>query len=154
MNDSTRENLGSRLGFILLTAGCAIGLGNIWRFPFICGQYGGAIFVIMYLVFLLLIGVPLLTIELSIGRASRRSLARCYEVLEKPGSKWHLNKFWQIPGSYILTSFYGVITGWLLFYCIAFIMGYFEPGTTQEIAVEKFNGLCRYRLFSVSSSQV
>lgn len=138
---SQREQFSSRLGFLLIAAGCAIGLGNVWRFPYITGQYGGAIFVIMYLVFLLLIGVPLLTIELSIGRASRRSLARCYEVLEKPGSKWHLNKFWQIPGSYILTSFYGVITGWLLFYCIAFIMGYFEPGTTQEIAVEKFNSL-------------
>ena len=113
---SQREQFSSRLGFLLIAAGCAIGLGNVWRFPYITGQYGGAIFVIMYLV-------------------------RCYEVLEKPGTKWHLNKFWQIPGSYILTSFYGVITGWLLFYCIAFVMGYFEPGTTQEIAVEKFNGL-------------
>lgn len=138
---SQREQFSSRLGFLLITAGCAIGLGNVWRFPYITGQYGGAIFVIMYLVFLLLIGVPLLTVELSIGRASRRSIARSYEILEKPGSRWHLNKFWQIPGSYVLMSFYGVITGWLLYYCVRTATGFFPAGTTQEIAVTRFNEL-------------
>lgn len=138
---SQREQFSSRLGFLLITAGCAIGLGNVWRFPYITGQYGGAIFVIMYLVFLLLIGVPLLTVELSIGRASRRSIARAYEVLEQPGSRWHWNKFWQIPGSYVLMSFYGVITGWLLYYCIRTATGFFAEGTTQEVAVNRFNEL-------------
>lgn len=138
---SQREQFSSRLGFLLITAGCAIGLGNVWRFPYITGQYGGAIFVIMYLVFLLLIGVPLLTVELSIGRASRSSIARAYEILEKPGSRWHLNKFWQIPGSYILMSFYGVITGWLLYYFIRTATGFFPEGTTQEVAVTRFNEL-------------
>lgn len=138
---SQREQFSSRLGFLLITAGCAIGLGNVWRFPYITGQYGGAIFVIMYLVFLLLIGVPLLTVELSIGRASRSSIARAYEILEKPGSRWHLNKFWQIPGSYILMSFYGVITGWLLYYFVRTATGFFPAGTTQEVAVTRFNEL-------------
>lgn len=138
---SQREQFSSRLGFLLITAGCAIGLGNVWRFPYITGQYGGAIFVIMYLVFLLLIGVPLLTVELSIGRASRRSIARAYEILETPGSRWHWNKFWQIPGSYILMSFYGVITGWLLYYCVRTATGFFPAGTTQEIAVSRFSEL-------------
>lgn len=138
---SQREQFSSRLGFLLITAGCAIGLGNVWRFPYITGQYGGAIFVIMYLIFLLLIGVPLLTVELSIGRASRRSIARAYEILETPGSRWHWNKFWQIPGSYVLMSFYGVITGWLLYYCVRTATGFFPNGTTQEIAVARFGEL-------------
>lgn len=136
-----REQFSSRLGFLLIAAGCAIGLGNVWRFPYITGQYGGAIFVIMYLVFLLLLGVPLLTVELSIGRLSRRSMARAFEVLEQPKTKWHWNKFWIIPGSYILMSFYGVITGWLLYYCIRSMTGFFPAGTTTDIAVGKFTDL-------------
>lgn len=138
---SQREQFSSRLGFLLIAAGCAIGLGNVWRFPYITGQYGGAIFVIMYLVFLLLIGVPLLTIELSVGRASRRSIARSFEILEQPGSKWHWNKFWMIPGSYILMSFYGVISGWLLYYCLRTATGFFPAGTTQAQAITRFNEL-------------
>lgn len=138
---SQREQFSSRLGFLLIAAGCAIGLGNVWRFPYITGQYGGAIFVIIYLIFLLLIGVPLLTVELSVGRASRRSIARAFEVLEQPGAKWHWNKFWMIPGSYILMSFYGVITGWLLYYCLITATGYFEAGTTQQQAVVEFESL-------------
>ena len=112
---SDREQFKTRLGFLLIAAGCAIGLGNVWRFPYITGMYGGALFVIIYLAFLLGVGMPLLTIELAIGRASRRSIARAYEVLEQPKTKWHWNKFWQIPGSYILMSFYSVITGWLFY---------------------------------------
>ncbi len=138
---SQREQFSSRLGFLLIAAGCAIGLGNVWRFPYITGQYGGAIFVIMYLFFLLLLGVPLLTLELSVGRASRRSVARAFEILEKPGSKWHWNKFWMIPGSYVLMSFYGVITGWLLYYCLRTATGFFPAGTTQEQAIMRFDEL-------------
>ena len=136
-----REQFSSRLGFLLIAAGCAIGLGNVWRFPYITGQYGGAAFVIMYLIFLLIIGVPLLTVELSMGRFSRRSVARAFDVIEKPGSKWHLNKFWIIPGSYILLSFYAVITGWLLYYCLRMLTGFFPVGTTKEIAVTRFSEL-------------
>ena len=143
---SDREQFKTRLGFLLIAAGCAIGLGNVWRFPYITGMYGGALFVIIYLAFLLCVGMPLLTIELAIGRASRRSIARAYEVLEKPKSKWHLNKFWQIPGSYILMSFYGVITGWLFYYMIRFFVGGFEAGIQQEQAAVEFSELLDHPL--------
>ena len=138
---SDREQFKTRLGFLLIAAGCAIGLGNVWRFPYITGMYGGALFVIIYLAFLLGVGMPLLTIELAIGRASRRSIARAYEVLEQPKTKWHWNKFWQIPGSYILMSFYSVITGWLLYYMIRFWVGGFEAGIQQEQASVEFSEL-------------
>ena len=138
---SDREQFKTRLGFLLIAAGCAIGLGNVWRFPYITGMYGGALFVIIYLAFLLGVGMPLLTIELAIGRASRRSIARAYEVLEHPKTKWHWNKFWQIPGSYILMSFYSVITGWLFYYMIRFWVGGFEAGIQQEQASVEFSEL-------------
>lgn len=138
---SEREQFSSRLGFLLIAAGCAIGLGNVWRFPYITGQYGGAIFVIIYLFFLIIVGVPLLTIELSVGRASRRSIARAFEILEKPKSKWHINKFWLIPGSYILMSFYGLITGWMLYYCIKTFSGAFSQGITEQVAQAHFANL-------------
>ena len=137
---AAREQFSTRLGFLLIAAGCAIGLGNVWRFPYITGQYGGAVFVIIYLLFLLAVGVPLLTIELSLGRSSRRSIARMFEILEQPRSRWHWNKFWLIPGSYILMSFYGVITGWMLYYCVRTFAGGFE-GITEEVAVQEFNSL-------------
>ena len=136
-----RDQFSTRLGFLLVAAGCAIGLGNVWRFPYITGQYGGAIFVIIYLIFLLGVGVPLLTVELAIGRSSRRSIAKAFNILEAPGTKWHLNKFWLIPGSYILMSFYGLITGWMLYYCVKFTGGAFEPGLTQEVAGQNFGAL-------------
>ncbi len=138
---SDREQFKTRLGFLLIAAGCAIGLGNVWRFPYITGMYGGAIFVIIYLCFLLGVGMPLLTIELAVGRASRRSIARAYEVLERPKSKWHWNKYWQIPGSYILMSFYGLITGWLLYYCVTSFLGGFDHALTHEQAVTEFTSL-------------
>ncbi len=138
---SDREQFKTRLGFLLIAAGCAIGLGNVWRFPYITGMYGGALFVIIYLAFLLGVGMPLLTIELAIGRASRRSIARAYEVLEQPKTKWHWNKFWQIPGSYILMSFYSVITGWLFYYMFRFWVGGFEAGIQQEQASVEFSEL-------------
>lgn len=138
---SEREQFKTRLGFLLIAAGCAIGLGNVWRFPYITGQYGGAIFVVIYLVFLLGVGMPLLTMELALGRSSRRSIARAFEILEKPKAKWHLNKFWLIPGSYILMSFYGVITGWLLFYCLKTFFGGFPEHLSQEVATAQFESL-------------
>ncbi len=136
-----REQFKSRLGFLMISAGCAIGLGNVWRFPYITGQYGGALFVLFYLIFLLGVGLPLLTVELSLGRSSRRSIARAFEILEKPGSKWHWNKFWLIPGSYVLMSFYGVLTGWLLYYSFTTLTGGFESGMTKDMAVEAFTGM-------------
>ncbi|MCR5536511.1 MAG: sodium-dependent transporter [Succinivibrio sp.] len=137
----TREHFSSRLGFVLIAAGCAIGLGNIWRFPFIVGQYGGAIFVFIYLIFLFAFGLPLLTMELAVGRASRRSLADSFEHLEQPGSKWHLNKFWMILGNYVLMSFYSVVTGWMLFYCIKGFSGEFGVNTSAEISGQTFGGM-------------
>ena len=134
-----REQFSSRLGFLLIAAGCAIGLGNVWRFPYITGQYGGAIFVIIYLCFLFFVGVPLLTMELSVGRASRRSLGQSFEVLA-PHTKWYLNKFWMIPGNYILMAFYSLVTGWLLYYMVMLGSGIMQA-PTQEAAGQVFNEL-------------
>ncbi len=138
-----REQFKTRLGFLLIAAGCAIGLGNVWRFPYITGQYGGAIFVLIYLAFLFGVGIPLLTIELAVGRASRRSIARCYEELQAPKSHWNWNKFWQIPGSYVLMSFYGLITGWMLYYCVKFASGAFGSNLSQEAASAYFSDLLK-----------
>lgn len=137
----TREHFSSRLGFLLITAGCAIGLGNVWRFPFITGQYGGAIFVLIYIFFLLFFGLPLLSMELAIGRASRRSLAQSFETLEPAGSRWHFNKFWMISGNYVLMSFYSVVTGWMLYYCIKGFTGEFGVNTTAEVSGQAFNAM-------------
>ncbi len=135
---STREHFSSRLGFILIAAGCAIGLGNVWRFPFITGQYGGAIFVLIYVAFLLIFGVPLLSMELAIGRASRRSLAQSFETLTPNAKGWRLNKYWMISGNYVLLSFYSVVTGWMLFYCIKGFTGEFGVNTSAEDAGAAF----------------
>lgn len=138
---SDREQFRTRLGFILIAAGCAVGIGNVWRFPYIVGQYGGAFFVLIYLFFLLVMGVPLLTVELAIGRSSRRSIARCYEALESKGARWHYNKWWQLAGNYILMSFYGVITGWMLYYFISFASGSIVPDLHKTQAVENFKAV-------------
>ena len=135
-----REEFTSRLGFLLISAGCSIGLGNVWRFPYITGQYGGAIFVLIYIGFLLLFGLPILTMEIAVGRASRRSLGRSFEVL-KPGSKWYLNKFWMIPGNYILMAFYSLVTGWMLYYTIKMASGSFGSNLDQGQAGAYFNEL-------------
>ncbi|MGN0901835.1 MAG: sodium-dependent transporter, partial [Succinivibrio sp.] len=119
----------------------AVGIGNVWRFPFIVGQYGGAFFVLIYLFFLITLGIPLLTVELAIGRASRASVAKCYEILEKPKSRWHLNKWWQLSGNYILMSFYGIITGWMLYYFLTFASGSVASGLDKELAVNNFESL-------------
>ena len=104
MERKPREIFKTRLGFLLIAAGCAVGIGNVWRFPFIVGQYGGAYFVLLYLFFLVTLGIPLLTVELAIGRASRSSMAYCYEELEQAGSRWHINKWWQFSGNYFLKA--------------------------------------------------
>ena len=133
-----REQLSSRLGFILLAAGCAIGLGNIWRFPYIAGEYGGALFVIIYLVFLLIFGLPIMTMEFAVGRASQRSIATAFKILEPKGTKWHIFSWFGMAGNYLLMMFYTTITGWILFYLFYMIKGDFvglDPG-----AVEAFFG--------------
>ena len=121
-----RERLGSRLGFILIAAGCAIGLGNIWKFPYMVGQYGGGAFVMIYLVFLVVLGIPLLSVELSIGRASQRSPVNMCRELEPKGTRWHLHGYLSMAGVYLLMSFYTVITGWILKYALSSAMGEFS----------------------------
>ncbi len=124
-----RERLSSRLGFILLSAGCAIGLGNVWRFPYITGRYGGAAFVIIYLLFLLLIGLPVMTMEFAIGRASRRNISGSLKKLEPAGTKWHYVGPFAVAGNYILLMFYTVLTGWLIYYFGSFIAGSLNPSS-------------------------
>jgi len=114
--EKQREQLASRLGFILLSAGCAIGLGNVWRFPFITGQYGGAAFVLIYLVFLLILGLPIMVMEFSIGRAGRLNIAGSFRALEPKGSKWHAYGYLAILGNLILMMFYTTVAGWMLSY--------------------------------------
>ena len=116
-----REQFKSRLGFLLAAAGCSIGLGNFWRFPYITGVNGGSAFVLMYLACLVLMGVPVVLIELAVGRSSRRSIAMAFDVLETKGTKWHWFKPFPILGNYLLMSFYVVITGWLLYYFCLFL---------------------------------
>lgn len=118
-----RETLASRLGFILLSAGCAIGLGNVWRFPYITGQYGGAVFVLIYLVFLVIIGLPVMVMEFSIGRASGKNIAQALRILEPKGTKWHYYGPVAVAGNYLLMMFYTAITGWLIYYFISTVAG-------------------------------
>ena len=131
-----REKFSSRLGFILISAGCAIGLGNVYRFPIITGAYGGALFVLVYIAFLLLLGFPVMTMELAVGRASQRSIASSFDVLEKKGQKWHLFKYFGIAGNYILMMFYTTISGWMLMYFIKYLNGsILEFKTAQELGM-------------------
>lgn len=118
-----REKFGSRLGFILISAGCAIGLGNVYRFPITAGSYGGAFFVLIYMLFLVLLGIPSMTAELAVGRASKTSIAKSFELLEKPGQKWHLMKYVGIAGNYLLMMFYTTISGWMLIYFVKYLSG-------------------------------
>ena len=118
-----REKFSSRLGFLLIAAGCAIGLGNVYRFPIITGAYGGALFVLIYLAFLVIMGIPMVCCELAIGRASKRSIATAFDQLEKPGHKWHLMKFLGFSGNYLLMMFYTVIAGWMLIYFYKYASG-------------------------------
>lgn len=127
-----REKFSSRLGFILISAGCAIGLGNVYRFPIIAGAYGGAIFVLIYLAFLVLLGLPVMTAELTVGRASKRSIASSFDVLEKPKQKWHWMKYLGICGNYLLMMFYTTISGWFITYFIKYVNGSIMSSTTTE----------------------
>lgn len=118
-----REKLGSRLGFILLSAGCAIGIGNVWKFPYMVGQYGGGIFVLFYIFFLIVMGVPVLTMEFSLGRASQKSPVKMYQELEPKNSKWHLHGYAAMGGNYLLMMFYTCVAGWMLKYFVSFLDG-------------------------------
>ena len=129
-----REKLGSRLGFILLSAGCAIGIGNVWKFPYLAGQYGGAAFVLFYILFLLFLGLPIMTMEFSVGRASRKSPVLAYNVLEKPGQKWHLHGYLCLVGNYLLMMFYTSVTGWMLHYFYLMASGAFAGQDTAGVS--------------------
>ena len=131
-----RESFGSRLGFILISAGCAIGLGNVWRFPYITGQYGGAAFALIYLCCLVLLGLPIMVMEFSIGRGSGCSIARAFERLEPLGTKWHWYKWFGIAGNYLLMMFYTTIGGWLLIYLYKMAAGSFEGMDAAQIQGE------------------
>lgn len=128
-----REKLGSRMGFILLSAGCAIGIGNVWRFPYIAGVYGGGAFVLFYLFFLVIMGIPVMTMEFAVGRASRKSIIRSFEKLEKPGQKWHLHGYLGMAGNYLLMMFYTTVTGWMLYYFYQMLTGRFEGKDTDQV---------------------
>ena len=119
----TRERLGSRLGFILLSAGCAIGCGNVWKFPWMAGQYGGGGFVLIYVLCLLLLGLPVMIMEFSLGRAAQASPVKMYQKLEKPGQKWHAHGYLALFGNVCLMSFYTVVSGWILYYFYRFVTG-------------------------------
>ncbi len=121
-----RENFKSRLGFLLVSAGCAIGIGNVWRFPYVAGQSGGAVFVLLYLLFLLILGVPALTMELAVGRAGRKSAVQGYRALEPKGSKWHLHGWFCMAGNYLLMMYYTSVAGWMLSYFFKFLSGTFS----------------------------
>lgn len=118
-----REKFGSRIGFILISAGCAIGLGNVWRFPYVCGEYGGAAFVLLYLVFLVILGLPILVMEYAVGRASQKSCARSYNILEPEGTKWHWYKWFAFAGNFILMMFYTTVAGWMIAYAFKMATG-------------------------------
>lgn len=140
-NSNSRELFSSRLGFILIAAGCSIGLGNVWRFPYIAGQYGGALFVLIYIAFLILLGIPLVTIELSVGRASRRSIGLSFEALT-PNKKWKYCKYFMIFGNYVLMAFYTMVTGWMLYYTIEMFSGALTSvPMTQEESGHFFNSM-------------
>ena len=133
-----REKLGSRLGFILLSAGCAIGIGNVWKFPWLTGQNGGGMFVLVYLFFLAVLGVPVMTMEFAMGRAAQKSPVRIYQVLEKPGQKWHLHGYVELVGNVILMMFYTIVAGWMLKYFVLTATGKLA-GITADGAAAQFD---------------
>ena len=135
-----REQFASRLGFILVSAGCAIGLGNVWRFPYITGEYGGGAFVLMYLVFLLIFGLPILVMEFAAGRASQKSIARSYDTLEPEGTKWHRIKWLGLVGNYLLMMFYTTVAGWMLAFMVKSATGQLTDVTAEQSS-QIFNAL-------------
>ena len=128
-----REKFSSRLGFILISAGCAIGLGNVWRFPYITGAYGGGTFVLMYLFFLLILGLPIVVMEFAVGRGSQKSSAMSFNVLEPKGSKWHIFRYFTMAGNFLLMMFYTTIAGWMLAYFFKMLTGTFEGADTKQV---------------------
>ena len=128
-----REKFSSRLGFILISAGCAIGLGNVWRFPYITGEYGGGLFVLIYLFFLLAMGLPIVVMEFAMGRASQKSITRSYDVLEPKGTKWHIHKYFAFAGNFLLMMFYTTVAGWMLAYFFKMAKGDFVGLSTEEV---------------------
>ena len=128
-----REKLGSLMGFILLSAGCAIGIGNVWRFPYITGLYGGSAFVLFYLFFLFTMGIPVMTMEFAVGRASRRSIIKSFTKLEKPGAKWHLHGYLGMAGNYLLMMFYTTVAGWMLYYFYQMLTGRFTGKSPEQV---------------------
>ncbi len=135
-----REKLGSRLGFILLSAGCAIGCGNVWKFPWMCGQYGGGAFVLLYLIFLVVLGLPVMIMEFSVGRASQASVIKCYQNLEKPNQKWHYHGIAAFIGNMLLMMFYTSVAGWILYYFISFVKGNMT-GITNDASSQLFGNM-------------
>ena len=133
-----RERLGSRLGFILISAGCAIGIGNVWKFPYMAGQGGGGAFVLFYLLFLLILGLPIMTMEFAIGRASQKSPVKAYYALEKPGQKWHIHGYITLIGCYLLMMFYTTVAGWMLHYFYLTATGKFT-GLDSDAVASQFN---------------
>ncbi len=131
-----REKFGSRLGFILVSAGCAVGLGNVWKFPYMCGQYGGAAFILIYLVFLAILGFPIMVCEFSVGRGSQKSCATSFKVLEPKGTKWHNFGYFGMAGNYLLMMFYTMVAGWMLYYCYRCLTGEFTGSLLSTAEVE------------------
>ena len=128
-----REKLKSRLGFILLSAGCAIGIGNVWKFPYMCGQYGGGAFVLIYILFLIILGVPIMSMEFSVGRASQKSPVKAYNALEKKGQKWHIHGYLAMIGNYLLMMFYTTVAGWMIYYFYLTASGKFEGASAEQV---------------------
>lgn len=136
-----REKFQSRLGFLLVSAGCAIGIGNVWRFPYVTGENGGGVFVLFYLLFLLCMGVPVLTMELAVGRASRKSAVQGYQALEKKGHKWHIHGWFCMAGCYLLMMYYTTVSGWMVSYFFKFATGAFQRGMDAEAVGGVFSSL-------------
>lgn len=136
-----RESFKSRTGFLLVSAGCAIGIGNVWRFPYVVGQNGGGLFVLFYLIFLVLMGIPVLTMEFAVGRASGKSAVLSYKTLEKPKSKWHIHGWFCMLGCYMLMMYYTTVSGWMTSYFYKFAIGEFETGMDSKSVTNVFNNL-------------
>ena len=135
-----REKFSSRLGFILVSAGCAIGIGNVWKFPYMCGAYGGAAFILIYLIFLLVMGIPAMVCEFTIGRGSKRSVALAFDQIEPEGTSWHKMKYIGIFGCYLLMMFYTMVGGWMMYYCFKSLCGDFA-GTSPEAITQAFSNM-------------
>ena len=136
-----RESFNSRLGFILVSAGCAIGIGNVWKFPYLVGENGGGFFVLLYLLFLLIMGVPVMSMELSVGRKSRRSGAEGFRVIEKQGTKWHVIGYISVIGCYFLMMFYTSVAGWMLSYFWKFLTGSFSSSMDKNAVASVFSDM-------------